>query len=162
MNKNPNFLAKQILELYWNYKIPVDIESIANRMGATINYQPILAGGSKILGRFDIVNNQAIISIKNTESIITKRFVIAHELGHFALGHGGGFADDTSEFVPKPSNQQELDANLFALEIIAPKAIIEFLIVKKNITDIEKLATILEISKPIMRYRLSQLNWLPK
>lgn len=152
--------ARRILELYWDYKIPVDIEMIANRMGAEINYQPVLAGGEDISGRFDIVNGQAICSVRNTDTWQRQRFTLAHELGHFALGHGGGFRDNLASFNLKNYDQREVDANTFAAELLMPKNAIDFAIQKKNIGDFYELAQLFNVSVPAIKYRLKKLGWI--
>lgn len=152
--------ARRILELYWDYKIPVDIEMIANRMGAEINYQPVLAGGEDISGRFDIVNGQAICSVRDTDTPQRRRFTLAHELGHFALGHGGGFRDNLASFNSHNYDQREVDANTFAAELLMPKNAIDFAIQKKNINDFYELAQLFNVSVPAMQYRLKKLGWI--
>lgn len=152
--------ARRILELYWDYKIPVDVEMIANKMGAQINYQPELAGGEGISGRFDIVNGQAICSVRNTDTRQRQRFTLAHELGHFALGHGGGFRDNLASFNVNNPDEHEMAANTFAAELLMPKNAVDFVIQKKNIMDLNKLAELFDVSRPAMEYRLKMLGWL--
>lgn len=152
--------ARRILELYWDYKIPVDIEMIANRMGAEINYQPVLAGGEDISGRFDIVNGQAICSVRDTDTPQRQRFTLAHELGHFALGHGGGFRDNLASFKLNHYDQREVDANTFAAEVLMPERLVDFVIQEKHITDFQQLADLFDVSLPAMKYRLKNLGWI--
>lgn len=166
--------ARRILELYWDYNIPVDIEMIAHKMGAQINYATNLsdkvfllvenaAGISQhqdISGRFDIINGQAICSVRNTDTPQRQRFTLAHELGHFALGHGGGFRDNAASFNVGNYDQREVDANAFAAEILMPKKAVDYAIQEKNITDWHELAQLFDVSLPAMKYRLKNLNWI--
>src|SRR5438128_1930962 len=56
-----------------------------------------------------------------------KRFTVAHELGHYVLGHGSEVIRcrpvDVENWDPK-LHQDERDANTFAAEILMPAAVI--------------------------------------
>lgn len=166
--------ARRILELYWDYKIPVDIEMIAHKMGAQIHYAENLSDKVFLLldndanvsrhqdisGRFDIINGQAICSIRNTDSPQRQRFTLAHELGHFALGHGGGLRDNAASFNLGNYDQREQDANIFAAEILMPQKAVDYAIQEKNMTDWQELAQLFNVSLSAMKYRLNKLGWI--
>ena len=156
-------IARRILDLYWDYKIPVNIDMIAEKMGANVRYLSHLdfeESGNDISGRFDIMNGQAVCSIRNTDSPQRQRFTLAHELGHFALGHGGGFRDNSASFNLNNYDQREIDANAFAAEVLMPKRAIDYVIQEKNITDFMQLASLFNVSVPAMKYRLRNLGWI--
>lgn len=151
--------ARRILELYWDYKIPVDIDAIAQNMGARVRYAAYLEGGDDISGRFDIINGQAICSVRNTDSRTRQRFTLAHELGHFALNHGGGFRDNSVSFGNSNYDPRETAANAFAAELIMPKVAVDHLIRNENI-KLDELSTWFNVSREAMNYRLIKLGWL--
>lgn len=153
-------IARRILDLYWDYKIPVDIDMIAERMGATVKYLSQLEGGHDISGRFDIINGQAVCSIRDTDTLQRQRFTLAHELGHFALGHGGGFRDNSASFNLNNYDSREVAANAFAAELLMPKRAIDYVITEKNVVDFMELASLFNVSIPAMKYRLKNLGWI--
>ena len=150
--------ARRILEMYWDYKIPVNLEQNANDLGVRVRYAPYLEGGEDISGRFDLINGQAICSIRSTDSEQRQRFTLAHELGHFALNHGGGFRDNDYSFKDV-YDPREAAANRFAAELIMPEVAVNHLIQKENIKDIYELARWFNVSKPAITYRLRNLGW---
>lgn len=151
--------ARRILDMYWDYKIPVSVEAIASKMGVKIRSSSILEGGNDISGRFDIINGIPVCSIRETDSEQRKRFTLAHELGHFALKHGGGFRDNSASFNLYNYDQREVDANAFAAEILMPKIAVDYMIEQKNITNISELARIFNVSYTAMKFRLVNLGW---
>ena len=159
---NPVQVARQVLELYWDYNIPVNIDKIAEDMGAKVNYLSTLHGGDDISGRFDIINGEAVCSVRNTDTLERQRFTLAHELGHFALNHGGGFRDNSASFNFYNYDQREVDANAFAGELLMPKIAVDYLIQKENMSDINQLAQSFQVSRPAMSYRLYKLGWSDK
>lgn len=157
---NATEIARRILDSYWDYKIPVDINMIAEKMGAKVQYLKKLEGGDDISGRFDIINGQAVCSIRDTDTSQRMRFTLAHELGHYALGHGGGFRDNSASFNLNNYDQREVDANAFAAELLMPKRAVDYVIQEKDITDFTQLAMLFDVSTPAMKYRLKKLGWI--
>lgn len=157
---NAKETAKRILDMYWDRDIPVNVDDIARRMGAEVHYLPQLAGGEDISGRFDIINGIPTCSIRNTDVEQRQRFTLAHELGHFALGHGGGFRDNSASFNISNYDQREVDANAFAAELVMPKLAIDYVIDKLKINSIEEFAKLFNVSVPAMTYRLKNLGFI--
>ena len=151
--------ARRILDMYWDYKIPVDVEAIASKIGVEVRFSSILEGGNDISGRFDIINGIPVCSIRSTDSEQRQRFTLAHELGHFALKHGGGFRDNSASFNLYNYDQREVDANAFSAEILMPKIAIDYMIEQENITNIAELARIFNVSYTAMKFRLVNLGW---
>lgn len=150
--------AQRILDIYWDRNIPVDIDDIARRMGVEVHYLPKLAGGDDISGRFDIVNGMPTCYIRDTDIEQRQRFTLAHELGHFALNHGGGFRDNSVSFNIYNYDQREVDANAFAAELLMPKMAIDYVIDKMKISLLSEFAQLFKVSVPAMRYRLKNLG----
>lgn len=150
--------ARRILDVYWDRNIPVNIDDIARKMGSEVYYLPKLAGGDDISGRFDVINGIPTCSVRDTDSEQRKRFTLAHELGHFALGHGGGFRDNSASFNIYNYDQREVDANTFAAELLMPKLAIDYVMDKLEVNSINEFAKLFNVSVPAMTYRLKNLG----
>lgn len=150
--------AQRILDVYWDRNVPVDIDRLAEKMGAEVHYLPILAGGNDISGRFDIVNGVPTCYVRSTDSEQRQRFTLAHELGHFALNHGGGFRDNSASFNIYNYDQREVDANTFAAELLMPRVAIDYVIDKMKLNSISEFANLFNVSLPAMTYRLKNLG----
>jgi hypothetical protein len=167
--------AIEILNRYWNRQLPVDIHAIAKDMnvnvverhewGAITPPDGITAQESDrsydISGRFDYVNNIPTATIRTTDPWVRQRFTLAHELGHYALGHPPGFRDNAAS-VANFSNydRAEVDANAFAAELLMPQFMVDYLIEVKNKSDIDELAGIFAVSRQAIYWRLKNLGWL--
>ena len=82
----------------------------------------IAALGPDIAGLYAPLNGGvALIAGKDTP--VRRRFTLAHELGHHCLGHGDRL--DTQETIRDAPTEDEVDANQFAAEFIAPKEAVE-------------------------------------
>lgn len=95
---------------------------------------------------------------------LEKRFVIAHILGHFLLGHFS--RENKKKFVETRENFNEItsfledEANKFALRLLIPKDKIEFLIVDKNLTDPCDIAKLLKVPKVSLLQMLEEYGYL--
>jgi Zn-dependent peptidase ImmA (M78 family) len=132
--------ARQICQ-YLNIEDPsdIDIEAIAMEKGAIITYRA-LKGAE---GRLVVRNSTGLITVKESiPELGKKRFVMAHELGHFEL-HRTKFPfvncsdDDFSEWLN--SKPFEVEANYFAAELLMPENIfkkkIEGKLLSKSLLD---------------------------
>lgn len=101
----------------------IDVEAIAMERGAIV-VEGSLKGAD---GRLSILGSQALITVKsNIPELGKKRFIMAHELGHFQL-HQAKFPavscsdSDFSEWGK--SKPLEVEANYFAAELLMPEHI---------------------------------------
>lgn len=101
----------------------IDIEAIAMERGAIV-VEGCLKGAE---GRLSILGSQALITVRSDiPESGKKRFIIAHELGHFEL-HQAKFpavscsASDFSEW--SKNKPLEVEANYFAAELLIPEHI---------------------------------------
>lgn len=153
---------------------PVMIEDIARRHGAKIHYEPF-EGDDDISGVLYNDEKNCIIGINSSHSRTRQRFTIAHELGHLLLHNKKFFVDKAVKvsFRDKRSSMaidnNEIEANQFAAEILMPRAMIEKeiskLISKKNIVRnkdllIGQLADKFDVSTQSMEFRLNNLGIL--
>lgn len=147
--------AEQVLDLYWDNIIPVDLKAIAKKAGVKVIFtdlEGILAG--------EYLSNEKgtpVCKINHNDYKKRQRFTLAHELGHHFLHHGHSFRDNanySSSFDPK-----ERQANIFAANILMPKKAMDFIIRKKNVNTIHELANIFDVSVPAMSIRLKELGY---
>jgi Zn-dependent peptidase ImmA (M78 family) len=95
-----------------------------------------------------------------TDFIARQRFTLAHEFGHFRMGHEAG-VDKTASINGADYSPREVMANTFAAEFLAPKAAIKAWgagrprRVKVSLEDVVGLASEYGVSAKMMRIRLS-------
>ena len=152
--------AKMILRKYWDGKVPVDPTAIAERL-----YVKVIADSELVWeglsGKFAYEDNQPVIRYNPHEPPNRQRFTIAHEIGHFVLGHNGVYRDPKQFFSIAHYDPKEAACNKFAAELLMPEEAIKLFIVTLGIDDIESLARHFQVSEVAMKYRLENLGWIP-
>lgn len=127
--------AKEILEnLYIHSAEHIKVEYIAAIRGAYVQEKP-LRGAE---GRLATIGAKGIITVNDEIEIPgKKRFVVAHELGHFELHRGEAFSinctDDNFRQWYRGSHI-EIEANYFAAELLMPENIYGRKIVGKDVS----------------------------
>lgn len=153
-------IARDVLNKYWNFDIPVDVEKIARHMGVSVHYYPHLGRPEDdISGSFRIVNNKPICEIRNSDASVRQRFTLAHELGHFVLNHGAAFRDNAANFNSYTTDYREYEANQFAAELLMPENAIDYFVRQSNLT-VGQLAAKFNVSGAAMEFRLKNLGYL--
>jgi Zn-dependent peptidase ImmA (M78 family) len=66
-------------------------------------------------------DGESFIAVNADHWPVRQRFTLAHELGHLHMDHVEG-VDWTSDLFGRSRNQQEVEANYFAAEFLAPRA----------------------------------------
>ena len=132
---------------------PTPIEEIAKRFELDVVAFPFHNKISGLLKKED-----GIIGVNETHHPYRRRFTIAHELGHFLLGHGleHGQEETYEDSFDKPF-PQEKEANMFASFLLMPSEWIKRE-VKKNGLDLERLAETFGVSKQAVTIRLLDLK----
>ena len=147
--------AMQALEKYGCTTPPVPIEKIAEVFELDVIPFPFHDRISGLLKK-----EESIIAVNKTHNPLRQRFTIAHELGHFLLGHEMGGEKYQEEMIDdsfdKPVSS-EREANMFASAILMPREWIQSE-VKKQGMNIEPLAKIFGVSKQAITIRLLELN----
>lgn len=148
--------------------LPIEIDKIAQHVGVEIKEDVLDAS---ISGFLLAKNGKNTIGINSDESLVRKRFTIAHEIGHYILHsnrendlyiskiHFRDEASSTGEM------KREREANAFAAGILMPRFLIERELEKldekspvENI--ISALANIFNVSEIAMSYRLLNLGFI--
>lgn len=145
-------VAKKALNSIENTTVPVQIKEIAEKLGLKIvefDFQNSISGVLK--------KDRGIIGVNKKHHNVRKRFTIAHELGHFLLGHEIGKDDSIIDGDFDKPTDREREANIFASQILMPEEILKDE-VKKHQINLKKLAEIFEVSEQAMTIRLLDLD----
>ena len=145
--------AQEVLDEYWDGSLPVNPISIAQALGIAVYKNPNLTMSGMLAER---KGGPAIIYNSN-EATTRQRFTIAHEIGHYALGHGLSFRDGTNEFNLHNYEVPEVEANRFAAELLMPGDVVERYALKRRQT-LASLAKLFDVSRVAMKIRLQTLG----
>jgi Zn-dependent peptidase ImmA (M78 family) len=170
MNKKPEIEAQELLKNVGINNPPIRVDRIAAKLNAQLSFEPF-EGKDDISGILYRDDERTVIGINSTHSGARQRFTIAHEIGHLVLHKGDLFVDQAVRlnFRDKRSSlaedQQEIEANQFAAELLMPKDMIkrevEKCTVKKVTTEaqlVTELARVFEVSEQAMGYRMFNLG----
>ncbi len=168
-------LVRQLLRDYQVAKPPVPVEAIIEKHGIRIQAQAL---GENIFGFLyrGTKPEDILIGVNASNPPVRKRFTVAHELGHHLLGHksvdvyvdrkvGFQLRGDKSS---KGTNPEEIEANLFAAELLMPQDLLA-----KDIPDnaridpedeetIGALAKRYQVSMQALTIRLGALGYIPQ
>jgi hypothetical protein len=84
----------------------------------------VLGLPSGIAGAFGRRRDQPFIFLNGSEPLVRQRFTLAHEFGHYRLGHQP-VVDKTEAIFGKTTNLEEIQARYFAGEFLVPKQALE-------------------------------------
>ena len=164
--------ARDLLREFGVSEPPVDPVSIAKRLGVQVlAVQPPDEDMSGFLVREDPDSGETIIGVNRHHSPVRRRFTVAHELGHFLLGHKGDWHVDnvTLSFRDENSStgehEHEIEANQFAAALLMPKDWIEQDVFRGEVdisddSQLRQLAKRYRVSAQAMTFRVANLNLL--
>ena len=113
-------------------------------------------------GTIELTADGPLIFHKGTEVAERRRFTVAHEIGHFALGHlklgTTKYRDFTANFSSNSVNSEEREANSFAAQLLMPAKTLKFMVSVNQITDVDALAKEFGVSQVAMKYRLTNIG----
>jgi len=168
LNRRIEKLTSRILDDLKIEKLPIPVSKIAKARGLGIRLYDL---GEKVSGVLVIKDGVGTIGINPKESIVSQRFTVAHELGHYELHNDGDelFVDKTFKVHFRDQNsstgdiKKEQEANAFAAALLMPEKFIREEI-SKNSFDLSdedsmmKLAKTFIVSVPAMTFRISNLG----
>lgn len=110
-----------------------------------------IAGAYLLAGR-------PLLVVDAADALVRKRFTLAHELGHFRMGHGT-VVDAAVEMYGKTLRPNEVEANAFAAELLAPRSELARVPalrggVRLTLQDLCELACGYGVSAQAMRFQL--------
>lgn len=160
---SPALEAKRVLSTRWDGELPVDPAKIARLEGIRLVEMPTKGSTSAwaFSGQFiayDSTIEGPVIRFNRTDAQVRQRFTIAHELGHYFLGHGDQDRDDPRMFAESVRDPVERAANQFAAELLMPADELQALVQSGKMASIEELAKAFLVSKVAMTYRLGNLS----
>lgn len=156
--------AEELLSKLGVTSAHVNVHDIARSLGIEILEQPELDG--ELSGALVIKNRKGVVGLNASEHNLRKRFTLAHELGHFCLHYEekDTFLDEVIAFNRSPeTNQQEIEANQFAANLLMPEAFITSEVKtrfssKISERNVSELANVFKVSEIAMTYRLVNMR----
>lgn len=106
------------LELGWGIEAPLtDILALIEGPGDV----PVTIGefAEGLSGVLLVERSRAFVLLNGRDHPVRQRFTLAHEYGHWRLGHGE-VVDGPDSFTAKATHPDEIQANYFASEFLAP------------------------------------------
>lgn len=150
-----------MLSRLWDGRLPVDPGAIAKRldielipMGSTL--EPWEFSG--YFRRYDASIGGPVIRYNRSDALVRRRFTVAHELGHFVMGHEDAPRDVPANFGASVSDPIERAANQFAAELLMPEDSVRQVALSGRFGSVENLADAFKVSKVAMNYRLTNLR----
>lgn len=153
---------------------PVEVEEIAKHLGATVQLEP---GGPDLSG-FLLRDEEygTIIGVNDSHHENRQRFTIAHEIGHLLLHAGERLHVDRAqrgyqvmrrdEVSSQGTDESEIEANVFAAELLMPKAFLEADIEAADDLDLlgeddlADMAKRYRVSTQALTFRLANLGYI--
>ncbi len=166
--------AEEALALVYQPKPPIDVLKIADKNNISVVIDK--SAPEDISGFITTNNKTTVIGINGEHDKKRQRFTIAHELGHFLLGHINSEETHVDKkivirFRNNSSSSgelvEEVEANLFAAELLMPTEMIYKKIATNKAFELEdlseriaSLAKEFNVSEQAMMIRLTNLGIL--
>jgi len=158
----PARAAAAMLARHWDGKLPVDPRRIAAALGIRVVARGGRADpGYAFSGYFDNTGEQPVIEYNQSEAVVRQRFTIAHELGHYALGHASSPRDTPASFSTKVADDAERLANRFAAELLIPAKELRLLLQTGKLKNVAEFADAFWTSQLAITYRMQGLGLIP-
>lgn len=153
----------------------VDPRTIAESLGIAIRF---FSFDDNLSGFMLMEDDNALIGVNENDGRRRQRYTIAHELGHYFLhDRSEPFLDPTTaraQVIPRDNvssqgiDTREIEANLFAAELLMPEDRLRIEVEKlggldimdDNDSEIKKLADQFDVSVRAMTIRLERLGYL--
>lgn len=165
LNELKGMSAEHILEKSKQISsVPIDLEKILetlqiNKYSDTFTRLEEIENKGHIAGLVLLNGDNVGIFYNQYDSIIQKRFTIAHEIGHCCL-HGDILTKGYVEFLHKDGfeNKHEEEASIFAAHLLIPEKSLNTIYHKLLLPSLDGLADIFEVPHHIMKFRLKELK----
>lgn len=153
-------MAQALLKKHKITKPEVDVEALAKECGLTVAY---VDTPGKLSGQLYADVPEIVINTRD-RSRARQRFTLAHELGHWRLGHYllGELPEDTLGFAgafedeggSEGRSPVEIEANTFAAELLMPSSWIRKIPKPLSLGAPHRLAEMYGVSDQAMYYQL--------
>jgi len=143
---------------FWDGHLPVDTIQIANKVNITVYASESL----NLLGLIEKdTQGKYHITYNSQEAVTRIRYLIAYALGYIEMG----FMKTKNEHEIKAENFQlhtldlaDKKANGYALDLLMPKRMLEYVVFNKNIDTIEKITQTFDVSQAAASAQLKRQN----
>ena len=151
-------VARQLLKDVGVSKLPIMIKDIVNQIkkSSDLSVYP-WAFGDDTDGIQVTQGDSATIGYNQAQHRHRQRFTVAHEIGHFMMGHTNG----NSIFDLNSKKPEEIEANQFAAELLMPLAFLNKEIKNGN-KDVKNMAQVFDVSEESVWWRLRECNLIGK
>lgn len=152
--------ASQVLRELWDGYLPIDPTALAQQMGARVVPDATLDRDG-ISGSFEFDEKGPLIRVNSYDAPVRQRFTIAHEIGHWLLGHvkPGELAHRDPKNPYAVMDGREIEANRFAAQLLMPEHIVkEMSGMVPSMIKVEILAREFDVSESAMGYRMRNLG----
>jgi Zn-dependent peptidase ImmA (M78 family) len=136
--------------------VPCVLTLVEERAGLPVG---VGALPDKIAGALYRNGMGSIVWVNGKQSVERQRFTVAHEYGHVCCGHEGRQLDTQAIISGATRDPQEVQANAFAAQLLAPRAGVEAMVDgAPTLEDVVRIASHFGISTIAAVYRLRTLD----
>ncbi len=144
--------ANNLLKSAEQSSTPIDLHKVAKVVGLNVEYFPFPDEISGLLKK-----ELGVIGINEHQHPKRQRFTLAHEIGHYVLGHSMNVSKDLiDDHLTDSASATEREANYFASALLMPSSLVKEAC-KKDM-NIKKLAEQFEVSEQAMTIRVLELG----
>lgn len=153
MERDPVAAARWLINRH-GLQLPMKPALIAQRLGIDVVYRPLSyrTSGCLIPERVRRGPTQYLIVVNSRHPRERQAFTIAHELGHWTMHR---FLKHNFVCSPWPRTQLDVEANIFAAELLMPASVVRRLAPCMAFTS---LAGLFGVSLSAMHWRLEELH----
>jgi Zn-dependent peptidase ImmA (M78 family) len=138
--------ARKVIKKY-SLTPPIPIEQILKEQ---FDFNIVLIEATDNISAFVDLNDH-YIGINQNHHNNRQRFTLAHELGHYSLGHKERTYTEYTQTPGKERSNLETEANEFAAELLMPLAVIKK--VSKDM-NVDSMVNYFQVSKEALFYQL--------
>lgn len=154
--------ARSVLKEHGIASAPVPVDRIARQLGVRVQFAPL---DNDLSGMAHIRDGIVVVGVNSLHAPNRQRFTLAHELGHVVLHRPileSAVHVDRVLLRDRNSStgtdQQEIEANAFASELLMPTDILETMLGGRQVIldddeEIAALAKKFRVSESAMRFR---------
>jgi Zn-dependent peptidase ImmA (M78 family) len=140
--------------------VPDILRLIEDAGGVPVTVRPL---GDGISGAYGRKRDRGFIFVSSNDAPVRRRFTLAHEYGHHCLNHRG-VVDREEEISGRSRRPEEVEANYFASEFLAPTQAVRNWFDARAVDEITlrtvvELAHFFGISPPAARIRIEESGY---
>ncbi len=150
--------AEQVLRNNFITQPPIVAETVARNYGLNVRFLVFKPEFFNVSG---FIDNKGCLIVNAEESPRRQNFTIAHELGHYLLGHLQ--SPDYGVLYRRPMGEQpdkpiEQEANCFAANLLVPEGMLRDTLKEFPFADNHQLGILFGVSADVIGYRCKDLG----